>query len=242
MPIGRAAGKERGREQDAEHVAPLDFRHQEPEAIERVGHVLAAEAQHQHRHRRVADAGERLEPVAARKVEIDLVEQCAARRTPPRRTAPPAWNAAPTVHPLGPERSWVDRRREPDLGVELARERVGQLLQAVAERDHAAGHRRARRVGVPLPRAHHAAERLDDRAVGALEPVQLRQRVPDRELLGVAGVDAGDERVGDVVQDFLVEPAADEGRDALLHRRVAGVDQRLAEHAPAWRRWRAAAW
>jgi hypothetical protein len=168
--------------------------------------------------------------ITGRKVQVDLVDAVRRGGVHDRVVQLRLLERGPDRPPFGSRAELRDRGLEPDLGVELARERVGELLQAGTERDHPAGHRRSRRVGVTLSRAHHAAERLDDRAVGALEPVQLRERMANRELLGIAGVDAGDERVRNVVHDLLVEPAADEGGDALLDRGVAAVDERLTEY------------
>ena len=74
MTVGRAAGKERRGEDGAEHVTALDLGDEEAEAVEGMGHVLPPKAERHHRDRRMGDAGERLEPVAARQLEVDLVD------------------------------------------------------------------------------------------------------------------------------------------------------------------------
>ena len=79
VAVGRPAGEQRRGEHHAEHVTALDLGRQEAETVERVGHVLPPEAQRQHPDGRIADARERLEPVAAGKVEVDLVETVGRR-------------------------------------------------------------------------------------------------------------------------------------------------------------------
>ena len=228
MAVRRTAREQAGREHDAQHLPALDLGRQESEAVQRVGDVLAPVAEGEHGHRRIADTGQGLEPIAAREVEIDVVEAVGRRGVDhgivelaglERGADRPALRSMPKLR---------DGRAQPDLRVELPGERVGQFLQSVPERDQPAGHTRLA-VLLAFPRSEHAPERLDHRAMRSLEAVQLRQRMPHRELLRVAGEDAGDERIGDVVEDFLIEPAPNEGRDALLGRRVARVDERLAE-------------
>ena len=113
--------------------------------------------------------------------------------------------------------------------MQLAREREGQLLHPLPEGDQRCGRVLAALLRL-LPSPAAARERLDHRPVTTLQSVQPGQRVPHRELFRVAGVDTGDEGVGHVVQHFLIEAPPHEPRDALLHRRVALLHQRLAEH------------
>ena len=47
-----------------------------------------------------------------------------------------------------------------------------------------------------------------------LERIQPRQGVAHGQPLRIAGEDAGDEGIGDVVEDLLVETSPDEGGDA----------------------------
>jgi protoporphyrinogen oxidase len=56
---------------------------------------------------------------------------------------------------------------------------------------------------LPCPADHP----LDQTAVLLFKRIQLRERVPDAELLGVPGEDAGHERVDRVVQEFVPQPA-----------------------------------
>jgi hypothetical protein len=65
--------------------------------------------------------------------------------------------------------------------------------------------------------------------VGLLQRVDLGQGVTYRELFRISGEDPRHERVGDVVEHFLIEPPADESGHALLDRILTGVHQRLAE-------------
>ena len=129
----------------------LDLGHQEAEAVERMRDVLSAEAQRQHRDRRVGDARERLEPVAGRKVEVDLVHAVRGRGVDRRASySSVAWNAAPTVHPLGPARSWVTGARSRISACSSRASASGSSCRPVAERDHPAGDVLAGRVLVAL--------------------------------------------------------------------------------------------
>ena len=47
MAVGRTPREQRGREKHAEHVAPFECRHQGPETVERVLHLVALEAEEQ---------------------------------------------------------------------------------------------------------------------------------------------------------------------------------------------------
>ena len=132
------------------------------------------------------------------------------------------------VQPLGPTPNRGDGRLEPYLRVQLARERGRELLHSLAERDERRRRLLARLLSLLLfPTAAH--ERLEHRSVVPLEAIEPGQRVADRELLGVARVHAGDVGVGDVVEHFLIEAPPHEPRDALLHRRIELIHQRLAE-------------
>jgi len=61
--------------------------------------------------------------------------------------------------------------------------------------------------------------------------MQPRERGRHRDLLRVARVDARDERIDRVVEEFVAEPASHECRDRLLGLRWRGGDEGLAEQA-----------
>ena len=187
-PSGARPGKDGGGEDDAEHVAPLHVGHQEAEPVERVGHVLAAEAEGEHRDRRVVDAGERLDPVAALEGEVDLVGAVGRRGVdhPVVQLRRLIRRARPST-PWGPRRSWVTGalKRSSDRS---SRASASGSSWSPPAKEISAGP--AAPPGL-APGAHHLPQRLHHRAVGVLQVVQPRQGVADRELLGVAGEDAG---------------------------------------------------
>ena len=221
----RAAGKQRGGEDGAEHVTALDLGDQEPGAVERMGHVHPPKAERHHRDRRMGDAGEGLESVAALQPEVDLVGPMGRGGVDHAVVELGRLVGGADGPPLGAAPDLGNRCLESDLGVEAAGQRVGQLLQTTREGDLVPRHRRRSRLAGPgqLP------ECLHHRAVAALQTVQPGEGVPERELLRITGEGARDERVGDVVHHFLIEPAAEEAGDAFLHRRVARLLQRLPE-------------
>ena len=171
-----------------------------------------------------------LKPLAPGKIEIDVVGCVSRRRVHHAVVELRRLEGGADGPPLFAEPDLGNRRPETHLGVQLAAERLGELLHSLAERDQ---RRRLFLAALALPLLRAAplsGERLDYRPVAPLEPVEPRQRVADRELLRVAGEDAGHERIGDVVEHLLVEAPPDEPRDAFLHGRVVVFQQRLSEH------------
>ena len=69
---------------------------------------------------------------------------------------------------------------------------------------------------------------LDQAPVLLLERVQARKGGRHRDALGVACVDAGDERVDRVVEELVAQPAAHECGYRLLDLGRQGLDERLA--------------
>ena len=88
-----------------------------------------------------------------------------------------------------------------------------------------------RLLGAPPALARAADLALDQAAVLLLERVQARERRRHRDPLRIAGVDAGDERIDRVVEEFGAEPAADERGDRFLGVGRRGRDERLAQQA-----------
>ena len=81
---------------------------------------------------------------------------------------------------------------------------------------------RAQNTGAPGgPRGRRAPQPLDQRARALGGRRQLRGGGPQREAVGVAGVDAAEERVDEVFEHVVAEPGADELADA---RVVVGAE------------------
>src|SRR5580765_3876332 len=76
-----------------------------------------------------------------------------------------------------------------------------------------------------------SAKPEDDAPVRRLELVEARHRRGDGEPLGIAGVDAGDERIGDARERLAAEPAPYEVREALVARAVTARQHEVERHA-----------
>src|SRR2546430_1123630 len=70
---------------------------------------------------------------------------------------------------------------------------------------------------------------LDQAAVFLLQRIQPRKRGPNRDPLRIARVDARNERVDRVVENFGAEPAPDERGDRLLGVGWSGRDKGFAQ-------------
>ena len=110
-----------------------------------------------------------------------------------------AWKAALTVQPLGPSLTPVTGALSRSSACSSRASASGSC--AIPSRKETSGGGGAGSpafflffLARPLP-----AKALSTEPCAALEPVEPRERVTHRELLGVAGVDPGDERIGDVV-------------------------------------------
>ena len=103
---------------------------------------------------------------------------------------------------------------------------VRQHLQPFVKREL----RRAVFRSFPAPFALASAEDLplDERAITRLKLAQLRKRLLHRELVGVARIDSGDERIDGVVEKLLPKSAQNELRDAFLFAIAARRHERLA--------------
>ena len=86
------------------------------------------------------------------------------------------------------------------------------------------------RAAARAPRRRRAQPE-DHAAVRALHLEEARHGRGERQALGIGGVDAADERLGDALERLAAEPAADEGGEAL----VAGAGARGSTRSSAMR-------
>src|SRR5262249_6913456 len=61
-----------------------------------------------------------------------------------------------------------------------------------------------------------APEAKDDRPLAPLELAESRHRRRERKILGIRGVDAGDQGLSDALERLAAQPAADERAEALV--------------------------
>ena len=127
------------------------------------------------------------------------------------------------------------RHRE-DLGAVadliLADERdtaVGELLHPALHR-HEVGHRP--RIGLLRRRLlHRGGHRADERAVALLHLDESREGGTDAHVVGVAGVDSGHQRLGDLVEALASEAARDERLEALVVVVPPRADEQVHPHS-----------
>src|SRR5207253_2079054 len=111
------------------------------------------------------------------------------------------------------------------------RERRDQILHALLEGDEEtptrAGDARLARAAARAP------EPEDDRALLLLELGEARHRGREAQVVGIGGVDPGDERLGDTLEGLPAEPPSHERAQAFVVGDPAGQDEveRHAERA-----------
>ena len=123
-PLGRPIEKDRGREHRAKDPTAFHFGEEEAKSIERVRYLLPAEAEGQNGDRWMDDGGQGGEPLATEQVEVDLIQAVRRSRIDNRVVVYlRGLQRGLTVQPLGLCRN-RHRRAKPDLGRELASQRV----------------------------------------------------------------------------------------------------------------------
>ena len=105
-------------------------------------------------------------------------------------------------------------RREPRG--ELRDELFHPVLEGDEEAPARVGHPRLGRAAAGPPQPEN------DRALPLLELREARHRGREAQVVGIGGVDAGDERLGDALERLPAEPAPHERAEALVVRPAAG--------------------
>src|SRR5206468_2599018 len=85
--------------------------------------------------------------------------------------------------------------------------------------------------GAGIVRPRRRAQPEDEAPVASLELDEAGHGGAQRQPLGVAGVDAAEERLGHALERLAAEPPADEGRDALVGVVRAARQPEVEEHA-----------
>ena len=231
MPRRRAVGKERRGEDGAQDLEALDFRYQHAKPCARMRHVLAPEPQHDAGHRRIANLREGREVQRHGRLDLQFRQPEGRARVNHRAVLGARLLAAlaqvqrPAFGRLG---------EAGDGGVEAHRlaqalaQGIGQHLQPLVKGE--LGGAVFRNFPAPLALARAEDLPLDERAVARLKLAQLRERLRHRELVRVARIHPGDERINGMVQKLLPEPAHHKLGDALLLAIAARRHERLAQH------------
>src|SRR5438445_462192 len=206
MALGRAAGIFHARERAGQYRAALRARDDEAEAVERLRHLRSQKAERHRGRGRVRDLAEQ-----GRERRIDVSHEPARgirlgrdddvvglqRRTQAAEDVPAA---AATLDAVDAVLEHHGARRQ------ARRERGDELLHAVLKRHEEAPARPAR------PRLRRAAirppEPEDDGPLAPLELSEPWHRRRQREIVGIGGVDSGDQRLGDALQRLAAESAA----------------------------------
>src|SRR5207245_7559299 len=214
MARGRAAGIFHARERAGQYRAALRAGDDEAEAVERMRHLRSTKAERHRGRGRVRDLAEQ-----GRERRIDVSHEPARgirlgrdddvvglqRRTQAAEDVPAA---AATLDAVDAVLEHHGARRQ------ARRERGDELLHAVLKRHEEAPARPAR------PRLRRAAirppEPEDDGPLAPLELSEPWHRRRQREIVGIGGVDSGDQRLGDALQRLAAESATYEGAQALV--------------------------
>ena len=226
MPLGCAVGELRGDERASGAPPPLAARHDQAVAVEGMGDVLPAVAQG---HGGGGCEGEGGQDLCRRRGERADEGGGGGRGYGQDQRARGHHGAVGDGHGEAAPRPGQGAHGRPLISSvyrKALHERLHQLAQPAPEGVEGRTATRARcrsRAGGPHP--------ADEAAVPGLQVHEAREGGADGESLGIAGVDAGHERLAQALDRLLPEAPAHEGGDRLVARRPAAGQDEVQGHA-----------